>query len=104
MGTAKVQPTVTGQGHTHDGRRVFTVASRTEANRWYLVVVGEHALSCDCPFHNYSDKPCAHRQVVRERLLAERDAKREAEAKEAAAKRDAAPLYRSNAGFSLFKQ
>jgi hypothetical protein len=51
------------------GQRVFTVASRSEANRWYLLVVGENALTCNCPAHNYSDKPCAHRKVVHARLV-----------------------------------
>jgi hypothetical protein len=75
MTTAKMAPTITGQGMTKDGHRVFTVASRTEANRWYLVVVGENTLSCDFPFHNYSDKPCAHRKVVHDRLVSERNAR-----------------------------
>jgi hypothetical protein len=103
MTTAKMAPTITGQGMTKDGHRAFAVASRSEANRWYLVTVGENALTCDCPAHNYSSKPCAHRKVVHARLVSERDAAAEKMAKAAAAKRDAAPMHRSNAPFSIWK-
>ena len=53
MATAKAAPTITGQGTTKDGRRVFTVASRTESNHWYLVVVNEHSLECQCKASQY---------------------------------------------------
>jgi hypothetical protein len=94
-------PIITGYGHTHDGRRCFTVASRAEANRWHVVIVNPGHLECDCQACRYG-KACAHRTVVRERLLAER-ADREAVAAASLA-RDTAPLYRSNASFSIFKQ
>jgi hypothetical protein len=82
-------PSITGHGHTHDGRRVFAVASRSETNRWYLVTVGENALSCDCKAGKFHpETPCAHRKIVHDRLVSERDA---------------APMYRSNAPFSIWK-
>jgi hypothetical protein len=102
MATAKIAPTITGQGTTKTGERVFTVASRTEANHWYLVVVHADQLECQCKGSLYYGR-CAHRQVVHDRLVEERNAKREAEAKAAAKARDAAPLYRDNRPFSIFK-
>jgi hypothetical protein len=102
MATAKIAPRITGEGHTKNGRRVFAVASRSEANHWYLVVVGEHSLECQCMGSQYRGR-CAHRQAVYDRLVEERNAKREAEAKTAAKARDAAPLFRDNKPFSIFK-
>jgi hypothetical protein len=101
--SAQTQATaqITGHGHTHDGRHCFTVASRTEANRWHVVIVNPSHLECDCQASRYG-KVCAHRKVVRERLLAER-----AEHEAAAAAnlvRNTAPLYRDNRPFSIFKQ
>jgi len=95
-------PSITGHGHTHDGRRVFAVASRTEANHWYLVTVGEHSLECQCKASQYYGR-CAHRQAVYDRLVEERNAKREAEAMAAATKRDVAPMFSSNKPLSNWK-
>jgi hypothetical protein len=96
----KTQATITGHGHTHDGRACFTVMSQTETNLWHIVVVGADRLICDCRYGQYHpETPCAHRKIVRERLLAEREAAQVAAAKS----RGAAPMYISNAGISLFK-
>jgi hypothetical protein len=102
MKTQTAVPQITGQGTTKDGHRVFAVASRTESNHWYLVVVGEHSLECQCKASQYRGK-CAHRQAVHDRLVEERSAQREAEATAAAKARDAAPIYRDNRAFSIFK-
>jgi hypothetical protein len=105
MTTAKMAPTITGQGYDKaTGRRVFAVASRSEANRWYLVTVGENALNCDCKAGQFHpETPCAHRKVVHAHLVSERAAAAEKVANAAAAKRDTAPVYRSNALFSIWK-
>jgi uncharacterized Zn finger protein len=96
MATMTVQtPTITGKGTMKDGRRVFTVQSQSEANRWYLVIVNPGHLQCDCPAGAHG-KVCKHRKIVHARLVEERDMA-------AAAKRDAAPMYRDNRAFSIWK-
>jgi hypothetical protein len=101
MATAKIAPRITGHGVTKCGQRCFTVESRTDSN-WYIVTVGEHSLDCQCKGSLYYGR-CAHRQAVHDRLVEERNAAKADEAKDAAKKRDAAPMYRDNRAFSLFK-
>jgi hypothetical protein len=101
MTTMTTAPRITGHGHTSSGEKCFTVESRTDGH-WYIVVVHADRLECQCKGSIYKGK-CAHRQAVHDRLVAERDAKREADAMTAATARDNAPLYRSSAAFSLFK-
>jgi len=67
---------VVGTGHTKDGRRVYAVPSRTEKNRWHLVVVAHGALECDCTAAKFG-RYCRHRAAVRDRMEAEASATRE---------------------------
>jgi hypothetical protein len=101
MTTAKTAPRITGHGTTKSGQRCFTVESRTDGH-WYIVTVGEHSLECQCKGSLYYGR-CAHRQAVHDRLVEERNAAREQEAKAAAAKREAAPMFRDNRPFSMWK-
>ena len=64
---------VVGKGRLKDGRVVYAVASRSQVNRWHLVVVNRARLSCDCPASRYG-RVCSHRRAVHGRLVAERDA------------------------------
>jgi hypothetical protein len=98
----KTAAQITGHGHTRDGRRCFTVASQTQENVWHIVIVNAGHLECDCIASARYGKVCCHRKAVHERLAQER-ADREAQAA-TAAMRDTAPLFRSNAPFSIFKQ
>jgi hypothetical protein len=79
MATTTMAATITGQGTTKTGDRVFAVASRSEENHWYLVVVHADRLECQCKASQYRGR-CAHRQAVHDRLVTERDAERHAEA------------------------
>jgi uncharacterized Zn finger protein len=64
---------VCGRGWTRDGRRVYCVPSRTETNRWHLVIVAGVRLVCDCTAGQHG-RICAHRAAVRSRILEEREA------------------------------
>jgi hypothetical protein len=64
---------VVGKGRLKDGRVVYAVASRSQANRWHLVIVNRARLSCDCLASRYG-RVCSHRRAVHARLVAERDA------------------------------
>ena len=70
---------VVGKGRLKDGRVVYAVASRSEANRWHLVVVNRARLSCDCLASRYG-RVCSHRRAAHARMVAERaaDAPRQA--------------------------
>ncbi len=74
---------VVGQGWTRDGRQCFAVPSRSERNRWHLVVVVGTRLVCDC-YAGRRGRVCAHRATVHERLLAERKAQTAGEVHHAA--------------------
>lgn len=93
-------PAITGHGHTSSGERCFTVESRTDGH-WYIVVVHADRLECQCKASQYRGR-CAHRNAVHDRLVAERAARQEAEARSAQAKRDVAPMYRDNRPFSIW--
>ncbi|MBF6591629.1 MAG: hypothetical protein IVW57_14045 [Ktedonobacterales bacterium] len=91
---AKEGTRIIGRGtRKSDGARVFVVSSSRDQFRGYIVVVHASHLACECP----SRKVCKHRALVHLALKKERDAA------QAAKDRDTAPLYRSNAPFSLFK-
>ncbi len=64
---------VIGRGWTHDGRRCYAVPSRSESNRWHIVVVNGLHLTCDCYAGQYG-RICAHRAAVRQRIQEEREA------------------------------
>ena len=64
---------VMGKGRLKDGRVVYAVASRSEANRWRLVIVNRGRLSCDCLASRYGQVRI-HRRAAHARLVAERDA------------------------------
>lgn len=67
---------VTGQGvRKSDGARIFTVSSASQPGRWYLVVIEDGRLHCDCPAKTY----CKHRARVHARLIAEHAASQAAQ-------------------------
>jgi hypothetical protein len=103
MATMTVQtPTITGKGTMKDGRRVFTVQSQSEANRWYLVIVNPGHLQCDCPAGMHG-KVCKHRKIVHARLVEEREAAKAATTPATPAYENALPVGANNKVFSLFK-
>src|SRR5258706_6302710 len=65
-----------------DGAAVYAVPSRSEANRWHLVVVNGLHLACDCVAGQYG-RYCAHRAAVRARLELEAAVLRDAREREA---------------------
>jgi hypothetical protein len=65
-----------------DGAPVYAVPSRSEANRWHLVVVNGLHLACDCVAGQYG-RYCAHRAAVRARLELEASVRRDAREQEA---------------------
>jgi hypothetical protein len=108
---------VVGHGHRKsDGAKIYCTTSHREANRWHIVALVGNRLTCDC----HSRVLCSHRAAVHMYLvvqLAERAARAEEIECELEAERDertepnvqvdrrheTAPLFRSNAPFSLFK-
>lgn len=103
------------------GERMYAVTSGSEASRWHIVRVSGAQLVCDCTAATHG-RYCQHRAIVREQLgkeAAEAQAsidamdglkaatERLAEQNRAwvaqQAERDSAPVYRSNAPFSIFK-
>jgi hypothetical protein len=100
---------VVGRGfRKRDYALVWMVPSQSEANRWHMVTEIEGQLECDCHAGQYG-RLCIHRAVVYLDLTAEAQtfaARRQAQAQAETPTddaRDTAPLYRSNAPFSLFK-
>ena len=80
-----------------DGATVYAVPSRSEPNRWHLIVCEGDRLACDCPAGK-QNRVCAHRATVHEYLLAGyRAALRET------VTRETAPLRRDNRAISIFK-
>ncbi len=65
-----------------DGAAVYAVPSRSEANRWHLVVVNGLHLACDCVAGHWG-RYCAHRAAVRARLELEAAVRRDAREREA---------------------
>jgi hypothetical protein len=65
-----------------DGAAVYAVPSRSEANRWHLVVVNGLHLACDCVASHWGCY-CAHRAAVRARLELEAAVRRDAREREA---------------------
>src|SRR5260221_8622084 len=71
-------PTVVAHGtRKSDGAAVYAVPSRSEANRWHLVVVNGLHLACDCVAGHWG-RYCAHRAAVRARLQLEAALRRDA--------------------------
>ena len=77
-------------GRAHGGRPrdaqerwgpIYAVPSRSEANRWHLVVVDGLHLVCDCVAGQYG-RYCAHRAAVRARLELEASVRRDARERE----------------------
>jgi hypothetical protein len=97
MATMTTAPRITGHGHTSTGERCFTVESRTDGH-WYIVVVGDHSLSCQCKASQYRNR-CAHRQAVHDRLVEEREAAKAA----TTPAHETAILYHDNKPFSIWK-
>jgi hypothetical protein len=64
-----------------DGAAVYAVPSRTQANRWHLVVVNGLQLTCDCHAARYN-RYCAHRAAVRCRLEIEAHVRRDTRERE----------------------
>jgi hypothetical protein len=92
MNAKTVAPKVTVTGHDTDinGNDVYSVPSRSSSDVYMVVVSAGHATCC-CKAAYYG-RHCAHVAAVNEyrwRL--------------AAKVWDTAPMYRSNAPFSLFK-
>ncbi len=84
--------TVVGHGtRKADGRSVYLVPSRSQANRLYVVANEGTHLSCDCPAGKVG-KVCAHRAAVHEYLAAGLRAAMEA-----------APLLRDNRPITIWK-
>jgi hypothetical protein len=78
MATMTAAPRITGHGHTRTGNLpCYTVESRTDGH-WYIVVVHADRLECNCKWstNRPNAKPCAHRIVVHDRLVEEREAAR----------------------------
>ncbi len=65
-----------------DGAAVYAVPSRSEVNRWHLVVVSDLRLVCDCVAGQYG-RYCAHRAAVRARLELEASVRRDTREREA---------------------
>jgi hypothetical protein len=64
MKTTSTIPEITGHGMRRDGVEVYTVASRSDSLRWWLVSVGAQGeLTCDCPAGRHH-RGCAHRGAV----------------------------------------
>lgn len=59
-----------------DGAAIYAVPSRSEQNRWHLVVVTGLELTCDCHAAQYG-RYCAHRAAVRARLELEAQVRRD---------------------------
>ncbi len=64
-----------------NGAAVYAVPSRSEANRWHLVVVHGLHLTCDCHAAHYN-RYCAHRAAVRCRLEIEMQVRRDTRERE----------------------
>jgi|GEM_PF-1941884 len=98
--TATTAAQVMGKGETdYDGNTIYSVPSRSHPGDVYQVVIDTHRLAhCCCTAASFHQLCCHIRAVD-----AFRRAEREAAQLAAAKVRDAAPMYRSNAPFSLFK-
>lgn len=122
---------ITGCGKRQDGQLLFIVSSQTQAGRYYVVTHYGNSLRCNCQAGQYG-KHCAHVAAVRARLqralsggigalsipreyamrapLSVMEDKTPEKPRPLTAQmdvqtlRDTAPMYRSNAGFSIFKQ
>jgi hypothetical protein len=100
MTTATTAAQVTGKPETdYDGNTIYSVPSRSHPGDVYQVVIDTHRLAhCCCKAASFRQLCCHIRAVD-----AFRRAKREADAMAAAKMRDAVPLLRSNAPFSIWK-
>ncbi len=79
---------VVGRGvRKSDGATVYAVPSRSQANRWHLVVVAYGGLVCDCTAAQFN-RYCCHRAAARARMEAEASATREQRALEASLRGD----------------
>lgn len=81
------------------GQRFFIVNGRSGQ---YTVLVSADRLQCSCPAGQHG-KVCKHRAAVNQALQAERTAASEERYMLAAARRETAPLARSNAPVSIWK-
>ncbi len=66
------------------GAAIYAVPSRSEANRYHLVSVSGHSLTCDCRAASFG-KSCCHRAAVRQYLENAHEAQIEAAFHSAAA-------------------
>jgi hypothetical protein len=101
------------------GEQGWLVPSQSVPNMCHVVSRAETGLQCDCYASAKLGQVCTHRAVVYLHLKAQAEAARskppakaqpaparqptEAEARAAAQRREAAPLLRSDAPFSIFK-
>lgn len=97
----KPAPKIVGRGCNAQGQPQFFVESRTTEGVTYTVTRLATKLSCNC-IAGQHDVVCCHRQAVHAELVSIRQAE-QARVQRASARSDAAPLFRSNAAFSIFK-
>src|SRR5215471_11935577 len=64
-----------------DGAALYCVPSRSEPNRWHIVIVNGLRLECDCHAAKYG-KYCFHRALVHARLSLEAQVRRDTRERE----------------------
>lgn len=120
-----------GRFKEHPARRFAIVNSTSKPGRYHVVSISDARLVCDCEAAQHGNRVCVHvaatsmyltaraarirrHEEAVERALREEDAARNADTarrlrelnarmERDARERDAAPLYRDNRGFSIFR-